>query len=159
VILDRKTFQEDQYSNQVGVKAAEPEPLLCPPYAVGYSLSRKDWCRFLVDKIATVNWKENVWSSLILNEEQKLILRALVTSHEYPDNARNQPEQKGKGLVILLHGTPGSGKTLSAETAAEGTRKALVSTSLGELNRDNMLVHQSSFVNSGADIDLKPMDF
>jgi ATP-dependent 26S proteasome regulatory subunit len=61
--------------------------------------------------------------------------------------------------VILLHGTPGSGKTLSAETAAEGTHKALVSTSLGELNRDNMSVHQSSFINYSTDIDIKPMDF
>lgn len=138
MILDRKTFQEDQYSNQVGIKVAEPEPLLCPPYAVGYSLNRKDWCHFLVDNISAIKWKESVWDSLILNDEHKLILRGLVTSHSYPDNPRNQPEQKGKGLVILLHGTPGSGKTLSAETAAEGTHKALLSTSLGELDRDNM---------------------
>jgi len=109
VILDRKTFQEDHYSNQVSIKVVEPEPLLCPPYAVGFSLSRKDWCRFLVEKISPVRWKEGVWDSLILNEDQKLILRGLVTSHQYSDNARNQAEQKGKGLVILLHGTPGSG--------------------------------------------------
>ena len=109
MILDRKTFQEDQFSNQVSIKVVKPEPLLCPPYAIGYSISRKDWCRFLVGKISPVRWKENVWDSLILNQDQKLILRGLVTSHQYPDNARNQPEQKGKGLVILLHGTPGSG--------------------------------------------------
>ena len=125
---------------------------------MGYSISRKDWCRFLVENISPVRWKESAWDSLILNQGQKLILRGLVTSHQYSDNARNQSEQKGKGLVILLHGSPGSGrskpenrlemgptktnhlkgKTLSAETAAEGTHKALVSTSLGELNRENM---------------------
>ncbi len=138
MVIDRKTFQEDEYSNQVDIKVVRPEPLLCPPSAIGYSLSRKDWCRFLVDNIAAVRWKEDVWDSLILGDEQKTILRGLVTSHEYPDNARNQPEQKGKGLVILLHGTPGSGKTLSAETAAEGTHKALVTTSLGELNRNDV---------------------
>lgn len=33
------------------------------------------------------------------------------------------------------HGTPGSGKTLSAETAAEMSKKALLSTSMSELNR------------------------
>ncbi len=137
MVLDRKTFKEDQYSNEVDIKVVEPEPMLCPPYAVGYSLSRKNWCRLLINKITPVQWKERVWDSLILEDEKKLILRGLVTSHEYPDNARNQLEQKGKGLVILLHGTPGSGKTLSAETAAEGTQKALVSTTLGELNRDD----------------------
>lgn len=138
MILDRKTFSEDQYSTQATIKVSKPDPLLCPPYAVGYSLSRKDWCRFLVDNISPPRWKQSVWDSLVIPDRQKLILQGLVTSHEYPSNARNQPEQKGKGLVILLHGTPGSGKTLSAETAAEGTNKALVSTSLGQLNRDNI---------------------
>lgn len=114
------------------------EPVLCPPYALGYSLSRKDWCRFFLDNMKEVQWKEDIWDALILNHKQKLVLQALVTSHWFPDNPRDQPEQKGKGLVILLHGTPGSGKTLTAETAAEATQKALVATSLGELNKDNM---------------------
>lgn len=139
IVLDRKTFQEDQYSNQVEIKPVDAvEPLLCPPYALGYSLSRKDWCRFFLDDTEEVQWKANMWDSLILSSEQKMVLQALVTSHRFPGNARDQPEQKGKGLVILLHGTPGSGKTLTAETAAEASQKALISTSLGELNKDNM---------------------
>ena len=93
-----------------------------------------------------------MWESLILEQEQKQLLQALVTSHVYPEDTRNQPEQKGKGLVILLwvlvilshcafaygesrHGTPGSGKTLSAETAAEMSKKALMYTSMGTLNK------------------------
>lgn len=128
-------FHEDQYGNQVPIKVREPDPLLCPPYAYGYSLSRKDWCRFFVDLMDDVKWKQGVWDSLILAPEQKLVLQALVTSHEFPDNARDEHEQKGKGLVVLLHGTPGSGKTLTAETAAEGAQMALISASLGDLNR------------------------
>ncbi|KKY32020.1 putative aaa family [Diaporthe ampelina] len=128
-------FHDDQYGNQVPIKVMEPDPLLCPPYAYGYSLSRKDWCRFFIDLMDDVKWKQGVWESLILAPEQKLVLQALVTSHEFPDNARDEPEQKGKGLVVLLHGTPGSGKTLTAETAAEGAQKALISASLGDLNR------------------------
>lgn len=138
VVLDRKTFQEEQYLSQVAIKKAELELLLCPPYAVGYSLSRKEWCRFFVDRLNNVEWKPNIWDSLILSRTQKTVLQALVTSHSFPDNARDQPEQKGKGLVILLHGSPGSGKTLTAETAAEGSQRALISASLGELNRDNI---------------------
>lgn len=48
----------------------------------------------------------------------------------------NHVEQKGKGLIILLHGKPGSGKTLSAEVAAEGARRALLSASLADLDKD-----------------------
>lgn len=124
--------------SQVAIKKAELELILCPPYALGYSLSRKDWCRFFVDRMDWVHWKQNMWDSLILSQTQKTVLQALVTSHSFPDNARDQPEQKGKGLVILLHGSPGSGKTLTAETAAEGSQRALISASLGELNRDNI---------------------
>ena len=138
MIVDKKTFRQEQRCKQVDVKLAEPEPLLCPPYTVGYSLGRKFWCRFFVDRLSRVHWKKDTWDTLVLSDKQKLVLQALVTSHRYPSNARDQPDQKGKGLVILLHGTPGSGKTLTAETSAEGTKKALISTSLPELNKDSM---------------------
>ncbi|KAK9418246.1 putative P-loop containing nucleoside triphosphate hydrolase protein [Seiridium unicorne] len=138
VVLDRKTFQEDHFSDQVGVARAEPEPLLCPPFTIGYSLGKKQWSRFFVDNLSNMSWKENAWESLILDDEQKNMVQALVSSHQYPEDARNQAEQKGKGLVILLHGSPGSGKTLTAETAAEGTKRVLFSASLGDLNKTNI---------------------
>ncbi|KAL0937400.1 AAA family [Colletotrichum truncatum] len=137
VVIDRKTFQNDYYKSVAAIKKVpDPNPLTCPPYVFGFSLSRKLWCRFFVENIGSVQWKTYVWDSLILEESQKLVIRALITSHAYPDNPRNQPEQKGKGLVILLHGTPGSGKTLTAELAAEGKQTALISASLGELNKE-----------------------
>ncbi|KAJ5697694.1 ATPase AAA-type core [Penicillium malachiteum] len=135
VIFDRKTFQEDQYSNAPQVHPTEADPLLCPAFEFGFSLSRKEWGRFLLDCMRETEWKEDVWKSLIIGDRQKLVLQSLVTSHTFPENARDQTRQKGQGLVILLHGTPGSGKTLTAETASEGTKKALMSTSLGELNK------------------------
>lgn len=104
---------------------------------MGYSLSRKNWCQFFVDNTSDVEWKQDVWKQLVLDLDKREVLEALVSSHQFPSNARDQPEQKGKGLVILLHGSPGSGKTLTAETAAEGSRRALISASLGELNKDN----------------------
>ncbi|KAF4965654.1 hypothetical protein FSARC_6592 [Fusarium sarcochroum] len=139
IVLDRKTFEEDNFGSTTSIRKSEhPEIMLCPPYSLGFSMDRKEWCRYLVDNIREVAWKDNAWPSLILEQTQKSVLEALVKSHKYPENTRNQPEQKGKGLVILLHGTPGSGKTLSAETSAEMSKKALLSTSLGELNTSNV---------------------
>ncbi|KAI0913045.1 P-loop containing nucleoside triphosphate hydrolase protein [Ustulina deusta] len=138
VVLDRATFQEDNSSKAAGVAKAKPEPIFCPPFVIGYSLAKKEWCRFLVQNLRPVNWKDDAWDKLILEEEQKLVLQALVTSHSYPENARDQPEQKGKGLVILLHGSPGSGKTLSAESSAELTHRALISTSMASLDTERM---------------------
>ncbi|KAI0468981.1 P-loop containing nucleoside triphosphate hydrolase protein [Xylaria cf. heliscus] len=138
VVLDKATFQDDYSSKTPKIIKADPELTLCPPFAIGYSLAKKEWCRFLVQNLRPVQWKPDAWDKLILEEEQKLVLQALVTSHSYPENARDQPEQKGKGLVILLHGTPGSGKTLSAESSAELTHRALISTSMASLDTERL---------------------
>lgn len=139
VVIDRKTFQEDNHLSQVGIKP-DPETInkmLCPPFVYGFSLARKEWCRFYLTLIREIDWNKNSFDSLIMNDSQKMLLQALVSSHAFPDNPRDHMQQKGKGLVILLHGTPGSGKTLTAECAAEMTEKALFSTSLAELNKEN----------------------
>ena len=137
VVIDRKTFQEDNNLAQVAVK---PDTItldvrLCPPFVYGFSLARKEWCRFFVPLISDIAWNPDSFDSLILGENQKSLLRALVSSHSFPGAPRDQAQQKGKGLVVLLHGKPGSGKTLTAECAAEMTQKALFSTALAELNR------------------------
>ncbi|KAI1476957.1 P-loop containing nucleoside triphosphate hydrolase protein [Daldinia eschscholtzii] len=144
IVLDRKTFGEEQPLGKSQVKKAYTEPVYCPPYTLGYSLGRKQWCRFFVDNIRNVEWDANAWDSLVLPDKEKHLLRALISSHAYSKNVRDSMQQKGKGLVILLHGTPGSGKTLTAETAAEGSRKALVSTSVGELNKGASVVYGSA---------------
>ncbi|KAI0192808.1 P-loop containing nucleoside triphosphate hydrolase protein [Astrocystis sublimbata] len=138
IVLDKATFQEDYSSKTPHITKGPTELKLCPPFSIGYSIDKKEWCRFLVDHLRPVQWKPDAWERLILEEEQKLVLQALVTSHSYPENARDQPEQKGKGLVILLHGTPGSGKTLSAESSAEMTHRALISTSMASLSTEQI---------------------
>ncbi|KAF2003041.1 P-loop containing nucleoside triphosphate hydrolase protein [Amniculicola lignicola CBS 123094] len=139
VVIDRKTFQEDNELSQVGVSASpsDIDRMLCPPFVYGYSLAVKEWCRFYLTKIHEVQWKENSFDALVMQEDQKSLLRALVSSHSFPENPRDQTKQKGKGLVILLHGSPGSGKTLTAECSAEITSRALLNTSLAELNKEN----------------------
>jgi AAA+ superfamily predicted ATPase len=139
VIVDRKTFQEDNELSAVGIKAS-PEQYdlkLCPPFVYGFSLAIKEWCRFYLTHIHEVHWNRNSINSLVMKEDQKALLQALVTSHDFPENPRDQTKQKGKGLVVLLHGSPGSGKTLTAECCAEITERALLSTSLAELNKEN----------------------
>lgn len=139
VVIDRKTFQEDNHLSQVGIKPdpATLDKTLCPPFAYGFSLARKEWCRFYLTQIREIDWKKNSFDSLVMKDGQKTMLQALVSSHAFPDNPRDEMQQKGKGLVILLHGTPGSGKTMTAECAAEITEKALFSTSMAELNKYN----------------------
>lgn len=87
---------------------------LCPSYVYGFSLEKKEWCKFFVDSLSGVSWKEDALDFLILPKSQKRILQGLVSGHKFPDRARDELGLKGKGLVVLLHGVPGSGKTLTA---------------------------------------------
>lgn len=49
---------------------------------------------------------------------------------------------KGKGLIGLLTGPPGVGKTLTAEAVAEVTQRPLYTISSGELGADPTTVHE-----------------
>lgn len=138
VIVDRKTYEEDHYKGAVMKKPRELlDKTLCPPFVLGYSCGRKEWCRFYLQHLKDISWNDDVFVDLVLPENQLSLIRALVSSHRFPDNARDEMQQKGKGLVCLFHGPPGSGKTLTAECAAELTHKALFSTSMSELNKFN----------------------
>lgn len=138
IVVDRKTFQQDHYQASVAKKSPELlDKTLLPPFVYGYSCSRKQWCRFFLPHLRQTEWKEDAFDNLVLPAAQKSLIEALVSSHRFPKNARDQTQQKGKGLVCLLHGPPGSGKTLTAECAAELTQRALFSTSMSELNKYN----------------------
>ncbi|KAI4717537.1 P-loop containing nucleoside triphosphate hydrolase protein [Aureobasidium sp. EXF-10727] len=136
VIIDRKTFEQDHPSGIISKRPLESlDTALCSPFVLGFSCSRKDWCRFYVTSLSPVPWKSHAFDQLILPQSQLNLVRALVTSHTFPTSARDEDQQKGKGLVCLLHGPPGSGKTLTAECAAETTQKALIRASISELNK------------------------
>jgi DNA-binding NtrC family response regulator len=50
---------------------------------------------------------------------------------------------KGQGLIILLHGPPGSGKTSTAETIAAYTQRPLYSITCGDIGTDPIKVEQN----------------
>jgi SpoVK/Ycf46/Vps4 family AAA+-type ATPase len=74
---------------------------------------------------------------LQLKQTQKDMLLALVHQHESHDNSTDTIEDiiegNGRSLVILLHGPPGVGKTLMAETVAKATGKPLIIVSVAEI--------------------------
>lgn len=114
---------------------SEEQLLTASSLAVGFSFSEKLWLEFAVSKVGEVQWNDGAFESLILPDHQKSIVKALVSSHAFhPSRSIDDIiAGKGKGLVAVLHGGPGLGKTLTVESIADLLRRPLYTVSAGDL--------------------------
>ncbi|KAK5109606.1 hypothetical protein LTR62_006843 [Meristemomyces frigidus] len=116
----------------------EEELLLTSPVVLGFSFSDKLWLEFTISGVKEIEYNDQAFESLVLPDNQKEIVRALVESHKF--NAARTIDDvvqgKGKGLVSVLHGPPGTGKTLTAEGISELLKCPLYMVSAGELGTD-----------------------
>lgn len=113
----------------------EEELLIASPVVLGFAFSEKLWLEFTVSGINDIDWNEGAFNSLVLPDNQKSIVKALVESHTFQAsrNIDDVIQGKGRGLVAVLHGPPGTGKTLTAEGIAELLKCPLYMVSTGEL--------------------------
>jgi len=81
-----------------------------------------------------VQWNQEAFKTLVIDEDRRILIHALVKAHRNDEEAFDDIVQnKGQGLVGLLSGSPGVGKTLTAEAVAEVTQRPLYMISTGEL--------------------------
>lgn len=106
---------------------------LLPPYIKGYNLRRKQWHNISADGITDVEWNRQAFNSLVIERKSKEIVQALVTSQLESEKATDLISGKGNGLILLLHGGPGTGKTLTAESVAEIAEKPLYRVTCGDV--------------------------
>lgn len=124
----------------------ETHKILMNPLAYGFNFGDKTWGAFAISKLTDVVWTENIVDSLVLNGDRKLFIQDLIRHHGsrqvnqkgFDDVVRD----KGKGLVGLLSGPPGVGKTLTAEAMAEMAHRPLYVISSGELGEDSLSVQE-----------------
>ncbi|GFP60418.1 26S proteasome regulatory subunit 4 [Trichoderma asperellum] len=108
-------------------RMSDDDYVICSSKVAGYSLDHKQWGYFRVDLTDEVVFNENAFDSLILDARQKQQIQSLVHIHGHENMKFDDIIQgKGKGLVILLYGEPGVGKTLTAESVADKTRRPLL---------------------------------
>lgn len=128
VIIDHQAFSEARpdhiYLGTYSKSEIVEEPasfisdehfMICKHEVYGFSLIDKRWCAFNLDYLHDIPFNAEAFDKLILPDEQKETLLALAKTHtdeefQYDDFIAG----KGRGLIILLHGDPGLGKTLTA---------------------------------------------
>ena len=79
-----------------------------------FAFAEKKWAFFLVENADDISWSESVFTKLEIDTAIKDNIQALVESHNIDSDVNGQISKKGKGLVVILHGPPGIGKTLTA---------------------------------------------
>jgi DNA helicase TIP49 (TBP-interacting protein) len=67
-----------------------------------------------VNGIHPIEWNKRAFDRLVLNPKTKELITALVEVRIAAGRAEDIIGGKGNGLMILLHGGPGTGKTLTA---------------------------------------------
>ncbi|KAH8649230.1 hypothetical protein BX600DRAFT_111809 [Xylariales sp. PMI_506] len=130
----------------------DEEFMLLPHWVPAFVLRSRKWVTLRAVDLVPVTF-ENDFNELMLPPSHKRTVLALVQNHE---NARTKLETqapsigtaldfvkgKGSGLIILLHGEPGVGKTSTAECVADTTQRPLFPITCGDLGETAMDVEE-----------------
>ncbi|XXH00022.1 hypothetical protein Hte_006363 [Hypoxylon texense] len=120
--------------------------VLLPKRMFAYALRERRFVPVNTNFLKPIRREQGVFENLKILKDYKDIVRGLVASHfqkktlerRYVDMSTEGPSQdliqnKGRGLVVLLHGVPGVGKTATAEAVAMEYRKPLFVITCGDL--------------------------
>ncbi|KAK7715730.1 hypothetical protein SLS63_011319 [Diaporthe eres] len=127
---ERKMSAEDMASE---TPPSRPYIYLFPDTIPGYNLRSKKWVDLNVDYITDVEWNKKSFENLVINPKAKELIQALVSHQIESEKGADLIHRKGNGLIILLHGGPGTGKTFTAESVAEIAQKPLFCVTCGDI--------------------------
>lgn len=121
-----------------------------------YSLRQRRFVNADIARIKPLPIVSDPYIDLKTSERHKDSIRFVVHDHfDKKEIQRNLPNKgvelveqdfirgKGKGLVIILHGAPGVGRTATAGTVAAAHRRPLFSITCGDLGIDSMMVEST----------------
>ena len=114
------------------------------PILRGYSLKDKKWLEFFIPEVKDIIWNEQAFASLVAPPEQKNLILAFAESQaKNKERFDDVIQGKGRGIIMLLSGPPGVGKTLTAESVAETMKVPLYMMSAGDLGTEPSQVENS----------------
>jgi len=145
--IERNKFKDEHRhlfeANIEDPRDLKPEHIiLLPPYVYGFVLRTRRWATFAIDhRLEAIPRSREGWDNLVIEEHIKKTVVALVKNHERLSKDKDNSavssvdliQGKGRGLIILLHGEPGVGKTSTAECVAELTERPLFPITCGDI--------------------------
>ncbi|KAI2604300.1 P-loop containing nucleoside triphosphate hydrolase protein [Hypoxylon fragiforme] len=147
-----RTDKNEALSAFASFKARDPQKDAAPEsdlyYLVlrkvvpGFVLGQRRWAYFDVEHLDEAIADKEAFEHLVLDDKIKLTIQALIGKFA---SAHGQVSpwpsdfimNKGQGRIFLLHGSPGVGKTCTAEAIAELTGRPLLSLTSGDLLNPN----------------------
>lgn len=113
--------------------------LVCSPHIPAFFLSDRRWGQVSIDDLSDVKCDTEAFKYLVLDEGVKSMVKALIGKFASSDGKvspwpNDFVRNKGEGRIFLLHGSPGVGKTCTAECVAELTRRPLLSLTSGDIS-------------------------
>lgn len=125
-------FAEEDAASRVPL--TDEQKLICSPLLRGYSMKNKAWFNFFVSCVHDIEWQTDAFDRLVLpKNEKELILGSTQSQRKNRGTFDDVIKGKGRGMIILLCGPPGVGKTLTAESIAEVMKVPLYLMSAGDI--------------------------
>ncbi|KAF2027655.1 P-loop containing nucleoside triphosphate hydrolase protein [Setomelanomma holmii] len=109
-----------------------------------FNIEAKKWEELDLTKLHNIKWAQHAFSNLVLAQDEKDLLVALVDRDQFTSGKPFDDfiGGKGQGMIMLLCGPPGVGKTLTAESVAEHLRRPLYKLGAGDLGTDAEMVER-----------------
>jgi len=137
--------EKDQFL-RAKTRVSKPKPTgddlaLLPRRLFAYAIRERKFVLVDLQHIKPIKEQADVFEKLELRPEHKRHILALISSHfrskeldkEGLLSTQDLIRGKGKGVVILLHGAPGVGKTATAEAVAQKFGRPLFPITCGDL--------------------------
>lgn len=138
----------DEKPNLDSSYLSEKDLLLLPKQVCAFVLNRRAFALLNIDGLEPFVAQDGGWGDLKLPKGHKNMVEAQTMSHFHDKTRKIQARQrdmiqgKGQGLIILLHGFPGVGKTSTAECLAAKLGYPLYPITCGDLGTTVELVEK-----------------
>jgi AAA+ superfamily predicted ATPase len=114
------------------------DEVICAPTVYGFVLREKVFGYFPVENLSPINWDSSAFDKVVMRKETKQLIRRIIEGFfkQSAPSSINIISKRGNGMVIILHGEPGTGKTLTVEAVSEVLRRPLFSIAVSDLGVD-----------------------